>query len=198
MDLCVSKCQGLVDTGLYDSTDAGNYSGDTLQCRIVHTTAATIDPDTHCDHAALKSTLCADDPTAQPDCDTFCHLEMAECTVANGNPIYESAAQCKAVCEALDPGNLGDQMENTVGCRMYHSYNSVVDPNTHCSHTGPGGDGHCGSTGLPASGNTGNCESYCHLLETACKDDFDQSFTDQTACQKACVKIDGAGPSVGY
>ncbi|MEI9939640.1 MAG: hypothetical protein WDO69_20670 [Pseudomonadota bacterium] len=198
MDLCVSKCQGLVDTGLYDSRDTGNYLGDTLQCRIVHTTSATVDPDGHCEHATLKSSKCVDDPTAEPDCDTFCHLEMAECTEANGNPIYESVAQCKAVCQALDPGHLADQAENTVGCRMYHSYNSVVDPNTHCAHTGPGGDGHCGSTELPESGNTGNCESYCRLLEAACKDDFDGSFANQTACQKDCVQLDGAGPSVGY
>src|SRR6188768_1229083 len=41
--VCVAKCQGLVDTHLYDSTDEGNYLGDTLQCRIVHATSSTID-----------------------------------------------------------------------------------------------------------------------------------------------------------
>jgi len=196
--VCISKCLGLVDTHLYDARDTGNYLGDTLQCRIVHTTSATVDPMAHCSHAELKSSKCLDDPDAKPDCDAFCQLEMAECTEANGFPIYEDEAQCKAVCNALPRGHLGDTAENTVGCRMYHSYNSLVDPRSHCSHTGPGGDGHCGSSAPPKSGNSGNCESYCLLLEQACKADFDGSFADQTACQADCVKVDGAGPSVGY
>ena len=197
-EVCVSKCLGLVDTHLFDSTDQGNYFGDTLQCRLVHTTSSAVDPETHCPHADLKSNKCLDDATAEPDCDNFCHLELAECTVANGYPVYESEAQCNAVCNALRPGHLSDTAENTVGCRMYHSYNALLDPKGHCSHTGPGGDGHCGSTALPKTGNTGNCESYCRLLETACKTDFDGSFADLAACEADCVKIDGAGPSVGY
>jgi len=196
--VCVSKCLGLVDTHLFDSRDSGNYLGDTLQCRIVHATSATLDPAGHCGHAEIKSTKCLDDPEADANCDAFCHLEMAECTAANGYPVYESEAQCLAVCGALTLGHLGDTAENTVGCRMYHSYNSAVDPKVHCSHTGPGGDGHCGSSALPKTGNTGNCESYCSLLETACKADFDASFADQAACQKDCVQLDGAGPSLGY
>jgi len=197
-DVCVSKCQGLVDTQLYDSRDTGNYLGDTLQCRIVHATSATVDPAGHCAHADLKSNKCLADPKAEPDCDTFCQLEMAECTEANGHPIYESEAQCKAVCQALPLGLIGDTTENTIGCRMYHSYNSLLDPKGHCSHTGPGGDGHCGSSALPKSGNTGNCESYCLLLSQACSADFDASFADQAACQADCVELEGAGPSLGY
>jgi len=197
-DVCVSKCQGLVDTRLYDSRDTGNYLGDTLQCRIVHATSATVDPVGHCLHADLKSNKCLDDPADEPDCDNFCRLEMAECTEANGYPTYESLAQCKAVCNALPPGTLGDTTENTVGCRMYHSYNSLVDPEHHCSHTSPGGDGHCGSTALPKTGSTGNCESYCLLLEKACKSDFDDNFADLDACHADCATVEGAGPSLGY
>jgi len=196
--VCVSKCQGLADTHLYDSHDTGNYLGDTLQCRIVHTTSATVDAIGHCSHANIKSNKCLDDPEAEPDCDAFCRLEMAECTEANGYPVYEDEEQCKAVCNALPPGHLGDTSQNTVGCRMYHSYNSVFDPKNHCSHTSPGGDGHCGSPALPKTGHTGNCESYCLLLEKACAADFNASFADQGACQADCVKLDGAGPSEGY
>ncbi len=190
---CVAKCQGLTDTGLYDSTDQGNYLGDTLQCRIVHATSSTIDPDNHCDHADLKSTKCVDDPAGEPDCETFCHLEMAECA---DYPNYEDKAQCLAVCQALTPGHPGDIADNTVACRVYHSYNSVIDPKSHCPHTGPGGDGHCSTDHSPT--NTGNCESYCQLLETACQGDFEAKFADQAECESDCSELDGATANAGY
>ena len=193
--VCVAKCQGLTDTHLYDSTNEGNYLGDTLQCRIVHTTSSTIDPLGHCAHADLKSTKCLDDPEREPDCATFCHLEMTECA---DYPIYESEAQCLDVCQALPPGHNGDQSGNTVACRMYHSYNSIIDPKSHCPHTSPGGDGHCGSTELPKTGNSGNCESYCLLLAKACSADFDASFANQKECQADCVELEGAAPNSGY
>ncbi len=176
-DTCVSKCQGLRDTGTFD-TDL-NYTGDTLQCRLVHTSAATVDPTTHCVHAELQpqpTTPCQDmtapDPpqgpvrrrsdagSSPPDCDSFCQLEMTECT--GDQQIYQTLDQCKAVCNALPKGTVGDTSQNTVGCRKYHSYNAMLDPDTHCSHTGPGGDGHCGDMA------TGNCESYCILAQAAC------------------------------
>ena len=193
--VCVAKCEGLVDTHLYDSTDDGNYLGDTLQCRIVHATSSAIDPLGHCAHADLKSTKCLDDAAGEPDCGAFCQLEMTECV---DYPQYEDKAQCLAVCGALPPGHPGDVSLNTVACRKYHSYNSIIDAKSHCSHTGPGGDGHCGSTELPKDGNTGTCESYCQLLQTACEADFDASFADQAACQTECVKLNGAGPNTGY
>ncbi|MEI9951094.1 MAG: hypothetical protein WDO74_19475 [Pseudomonadota bacterium] len=186
--VCVNKCLGLVDTGLFDTTMTGNYYGDTLQCRLVHTSSSILRPDLHCSHAELKpAEKCLDDPSAKPDCKKFCHLEMSECA---DYPMYENDAQCQAVCEALPRGQIGNMTENTVGCRMYHSYNSMLDPKTHCAHTGPGGDGHC-FTG--DDGDTGNCESYCQLLEKACPDDFEASN-----CETDCRKLDGAEKDSGY
>jgi hypothetical protein len=193
--VCVRKCLGLADTELFDSTKSatGNYYGDTLQCRLVHTSSSMLDPATHCSHAELKPSegKCQDDLMATPDCKKFCHLERIECA---DFPMYESDAQCQAVCNALPRGHVGDQSENTVGCRMYHSYNALLDPKNHCTHTGPGGDGHC-VTGEP---DTGACESYCLLLEKACESDFAASFTDQAACQDECVKLDGSAANAGY
>jgi len=190
---CVAKCEGLVDTNLYDSTDSGNYLGDTLQCRIVHTTSSTIDAPGHCEHADIKSNKCVDSP---PVCETFCHVEMAECKEF---PMYESEEQCLDVCHALPLGPEPpepDVANNTVACRLYHSYNSVIDAKTHCKHTGPGGDGHCSTDHKPT--NTGNCESYCLLLETACGDDFHSKFKDQAACEAKCAPLEGAGLDSGY
>jgi len=190
---CIKKCGGLEDTGLYDVTMNGNYLGDTLQCRLVHTCSSMLDPKAHCSHAELKPVMkCLDDPMAIPDCEKFCHLEMVEC---DGFPMYENKNQCLAVCKALDPGHVGDQGENTVGCRMYHSYNSMLDPKTHCAHTGPGGDGHCFDG---KDHDAGNCQSYCRLLEAACKSDFDGTFADQDTCQAECEKLDGHEADTGY
>ncbi|HEY1533342.1 MAG TPA: hypothetical protein VGF76_04975 [Polyangiaceae bacterium] len=203
-DTCVSKCQGLSDPGTFD-TDL-NYTGDTLQCRLVHTSAATVDPATHCVHAQLQAQgqaippgPCTDDPKSAPDCDSFCTLEMAECQ--GPDQIYADTPQCLAVCGALPLGTIGDTSQNTVGCRKYHSYNAMLDPDTHCSHTGPGGDGHCGDMA------TGNCESYCILAEAACgatvpgvspTATFETTYLNSAGCQKACAKLPGAAHDSGY
>jgi len=201
-DECVAKCKGLTDTHGFDVNT--NYYNDTLQCRLVHTSAATVTPSEHCPHAALPANgpCLGMDPTTTPsDCDSFCMLETTECT--GDLQAYESVQQCKDVCGALTLGTADDESGNTVACRKYHSYNAILDPVTHCPHTGPGGDGHCGSTATPDTGSTGNCESYCTLLEAACKSDFDQAFPGtetaaQTACDADCAKIDGAAPNSGY
>ncbi|HET7542997.1 MAG TPA: hypothetical protein VFK05_24155 [Polyangiaceae bacterium] len=193
--VCEKKCLGLTDTGSYNATQSGNYFGDTVQCRLVHTTSSMLDPGGHCSHAGLKSTeKCVDDPKAEPDCEKFCHLELTECS-GFGFPMYDDPKQCLAVCGALDRGHIGDQAQNTVGCRMYHSYNSLLDPAMHCTHTGPGGDGHCVNSKDP---DDGNCESYCRLLEAACESDFSDNFTDQAACQAECLKLDGHEANKGY
>ncbi len=207
---CAAACEGLRDTGSFD-TDA-NYTGDTLQCRLVHTSAATVNPGEHCVHAQLQAQgqampapgPCLDDPKkVKPDCDSYCQLELTECSGAKA--VYEDSAQCHAVCEALDKGEVTDTSQNTVGCRKYHSYNALVDPDTHCPHTGPGGDGHCGSTTLPATGETGNCDSYCLLASKACTvtasptNNFSTTFPGgQADCLTQCVKLSGAGPSLPY
>ena len=206
---CEAACQGLKDTGGFD-TDA-NYTGDTLQCRLVHTSAATVNPREHCVHAQLQAQgqampapgPCVDDPKkVKPDCDSYCQLELAECTGAD--TVYEDSAQCHAVCAALDKGEVTDTSQNTVGCRKYHSYNALVDPDTHCPHTGPGGDGHCGAIDAPPA-ETGNCDSYCLLASTACTlttsptSNFTTSFPGgQADCISQCVKLSGAGPSLPY
>ena len=209
---CVAKCAGLADTGTFDSTI--NHGGDTVQCRLVHTSTSTVNPTEHCVHAQLQAQgqatppgPCLDDASVtQPDCDSYCKLETTECQGAN--QIYESVSQCKAVCQALPLGSITDIKENSIGCRKYHSYNALVDPDTHCSHTGPGGDGHCGSSAAAGtSAVTGNCESYCILLEQACgagvaglaaPATFQGNFKNQAACQKACGSLDGAGPNSHY
>jgi hypothetical protein len=188
---CEQSCSALLDVGTFDVV--ANHSGDTLQCRLVHVSSATVDPTTHCGHTDIHPTppWCIEDQTAPPDCTEFCRMNLAACS--GDNAVYESTAQCMAVCAALPPGTNGDQSQNTVGCRHYHCYNALIDI-AHCSHTGPGGDGHCGT----ADDDTGNCFSYCTLLGKACKSDFTTKFGDpdtmaaQASCQKDCNTLAGA------
>ena len=208
---CAEKCKGLADTGSFDAT--ADLAGDTLQCRLAHTSAASVNPTEHCSHAQLQAQTqtmpagpCIDDPATVPDCNSYCQLEFSECQGAA--QVYESLEQCHQVCGALPAGAITDTKENSVGCRKYHSYNALVDPVTHCPHTGPGGDGHCGSNAEPGAVTpTGNCVSYCILLAQACSkaipglaasDSFESKFKSRAACTQECDMLVGAGPNSGY
>jgi hypothetical protein len=175
-------CSTLNDTGKFDLT--ANHEGDTVQCRLEHVSNATVGPATHCPHAAIVSSeYCVAPPDQAPDCAEFCRFNSAGCP--GDLAVWESTDQCMAVCRTLPAGTNGDREENTMGCRRWHTYNSLIDPTSHCSHTGPGGDGHCG---LDAPDKTGNCVSYCTLAEAACggTKGFDTKYGTQAACQVDC------------
>jgi hypothetical protein len=148
---------------------------------VAYAALAARDPETHCAAAAFKSGTCTDPAGGEPSCQEFCTLAGVACT--GGNAAYESESQCLAVCAVLDKGKNSDQVENSVGCRKYHSYNAIAAPAQHCSHAGPTGDGHCG---------TDNCESYCRLVEQACNAEFKTAFGDAYKCATECVKLPGA------
>jgi hypothetical protein len=178
---CEKACSALKDTGDFD-VDA-NYRGDTLQCRLVHLSTATIDPKGHCSHAQLQPTSpCVEKEDTPLDCQQFCRMNQLVCT--GDFAVYESPKQCLAVCAALPQGTSGDRVGNTSACRHFHTYNSLIDPDGHCWHTSAGGDGHCG---LDAPDKTGNCVAYCILLETACSSEFSSQYGTQTACQTDCT-----------
>jgi hypothetical protein len=171
---CPKACSGLRHDANYDLSQL--TAGDSVECRIAHAVRASADPEQFCAGAAPKSTTCADPGDGEPDCDDFCTLEIAACT--GPNAVYESKAQCMAVCALLDKGTNSDTTENTVGCRKYHSYNSFAGPSSHCPHTAAIGDGHCGSS----------CDAYCPLLEKVCPTEF-QAMGN---CTQQCASIPGA------
>jgi hypothetical protein len=180
MPNCPLACAALKDTGKLDVV--ANHEGDTIQCRLVHVSSATVEPRSHCPHSALAPTeWCIEAADKPPDCAEFCRFNQAGC--AGDLAVYESTAQCMAVCAALPPGTNADREENTMGCRHWHTFNSLIDPASHCSHTAPGGDGHCG---LDSPDKTGNCAAYCMLVEKACATGFAAQYASQTACQLDC------------
>ncbi|HEX7670092.1 MAG TPA: hypothetical protein VF395_10935, partial [Polyangiaceae bacterium] len=186
IDKCPEKCRAVLPDDI-DSLDAlvKNHEGNTVQCRLVHTSNATYDSASHCPHAALvppPGTPCAE---KTPSCDEYCRVNMAAC--AGDNAVYESLDECMAVCVAFDPGKIDDIAGDTRACRIYHSYNALNIGVSHCAHTGIGGDGHCGE---------GNCPPYCKLLAAQCPKEFGTFGSDagsDAACEAACGKLPGAG-----
>jgi hypothetical protein len=175
---CQRKCAVLLDDGTFDAKK--NHDGDTLQCRLVHTGNATLDPATHCPHATLAPQAGSPCAIPTPNCDDYCRVVTGACT--KDFAVYESAAQCKRVCAALEVGKSSDAQEDTLGCRTYHAYNALDIDTSHCPHAGPGGDGHCG---------TDNCKPYCRLLAAACPSDF-ATFATEADCESACSALPGA------
>lgn len=192
---CESSCAGLTDGGAYDVETY--YTGDTLQCRFIHLSTAFSAPDPHCGHAEfVAKAQCVDDATAagEPSCEAFCRNVAGACPGEFAT--YESQAQCMATCAEWPLGTVDEREELTVGCRQYHAGAALSAPETHCRHTGPGGDGMCTETQAE-----GNCEGYCFLLEPACPEAFTEAGGSQEACLESCLADfadDGAAPNSNY
>lgn len=190
---CVTNCRGLRDD-LSLSSEA-DHEGDTIQCRLVHLSAATTEPKSHCQHARLAkpSAYCTDEalPTPHPlSCDDYCKLVTNVCS--GSNAVYENAEQCKAVCKYFPVGEPGDTTLDTLACRKYHVNNAIAAPAAHCAHASPGGDGHCGDA------TVGNCTSYCSLLNQLCQLDFAAAFTDEQACIEDCSGLSDSASDSFY
>jgi hypothetical protein len=200
---CLHACSALLDRKAWDLEE--DHDGDTLQCRLVHLENASIQPNQHCPHSQIiaPTAFCnwtidegkvdPDRPTA-PDCKDYCRVVGVACS--GDNAVYESDEQCLAVCEEFQgegvpgSGEFTDRIENTIGCRIYHAYNSLCAPAQHCSHAAISGDGHCGEL------EGGNCASYCHLAQRVCETEYEDEFSDEGDCLETCSMLDGqAGDS---
>lgn len=191
--MCLDKCRALRDDPVFDVN--GYYDTDTVECRIIHFANVPALGEMHCGHGEFQSSLHCSPPEKdaegniiEPSCPDMCRVAMVACQ--DDNKVYDDTATCIATCERLPKGTNVDQHENTVGCRHYHSYNSITNPVTHCSHAGPLGAGHCGEIVEGA----GNCESYCILAEAGCADGFNAAFPGGSdECREQCAAIPGAG-----
>jgi hypothetical protein len=193
---CLQACSGLPEQNSFNVVT--DHGGDTIECRLVHVSSATVDPKTHCPHAPIRPSQpwCAGAPKDPPTCEQYCKIVTAACPGDLAQ--YDSEDQCVAACAALDPGTNADEAGNSVGCRRYHAFNSTLAPTTHCYHAGPSGDGHCGDHGTVEDGHTGNCESYCTLLAAACPSEFQTSMGSADACMAKCVQLPEAEPDSLY
>jgi hypothetical protein len=136
---CVDRCRGLSPEKRTDSRATlygvdRHHDGDSLQCRVMHASSASVSPATHCWHAALvplplelegggepAPNPCADPEDTLPTCDVYCRLVQVSCEDEFSE--YESEAQCLAACDAL-PAEADD--DNTVSCRRTHAYKALT------------------------------------------------------------------------
>lgn len=110
-------------------------------------------------------------------CDEYCQIVEATCT--DDQDQWFSSTLCLLHCELLPQGERGDQVGNTVGCRLFNAERAQVNGEfaIHCPRAGPGGDGVCGS----------NCESYCTVMQQACAAEFTEDHNGIVDCIDDCT-----------
>ena len=173
---CLEHCQGLRDDPQFDADKSYMGGVDTLQCRLAHLSAAAVDGDTHCPHAQIEPEFGTPCKPNVPSCDDYCGMLMSTCKTPDVLQ-YESVNDCMKTCKGFEPSEAPDVDQDTLACRRYHTYNSLRNPPGHCTHTGPGGDGHCGKL----------CPAYCKLVKAACETEFAAAFVGGvTDCESAC------------
>lgn len=181
---CEASCGTIPDEGGFDVE--GSYAKNDLQCRLIHLGAVNHVESTeiHCEHGRyIPKDKCLPAEDAVPSCDEYCDIALGNCR--GSDAVYSDRSECMAVCAVLPLGEESDKTQNTVGCRAYHGRTAGLSPAAHCDHASPTGDGHCGTYG-PDDSFTGNCESYCMLLEAGCQTDFDGLFTSIEECAVSC------------
>ena len=164
---CMNTCMGFSFDG-----EEGDVSGDTVQCRIYHAEVAEqVDPFFHCNHAGADGGgVCVDDPA--PLCETYCGLMLENC-----QGTYEDADACLAECAHIpDDGAIGDQMGDTVQCRLLYATQAGAMPEDAdaCLNAGPLGNGVCG---LPTGqiDRMGRPAINTALISSENKDAYNQS-----------------------
>lgn len=183
-ETCVTECEKLLVDDR-NAKQAFSSGSDTLQCRMAHVGAASVDPEaamTHCQHSAFQPK--ANNLCFTPNCEDYCKLVNKVCT--GDMQQYDNTDDCIAACKggmALNPTMPQGAVESdfdSVVCRRYHLYNYIRTGGTHCEHGGPVGDGHCGRI----------CPNYCTLVKAACTGNgYDEAFKSTDECLTDCAGL---------
>lgn len=150
--ICGLGCGGYAGVGGFAATGKEfapyDTTGDTVQCRTYHALAAHLLGYPHCAHATpLGGLQCG---TASTAITNFCANTNLICdlflTSQGGQSLwpYSSISQCVSDAANYSNTDLGVQWGwvnatggDSIGCRAYHGgVPSLVDPVTHCPHTG--------------------------------------------------------------
>jgi hypothetical protein len=191
---CVRQCGALKREPRAFSASGLFVKGDSLQCRLFYASEATIDP-ANCQNALIAppnaQALCTADSMGPPNCEDYCRITAVACT--GSNALYESDAQCLAACEALPLGTNADSNglikvntpHNTIGCRKFHVYGALANPDSHCHHSSPTSDGYCGDE------DDAICESHCMIAKKACGVLYTAKFPNDADCEADCKTLEG-------
>ena len=213
---CVTACGGLRSTVDYDVNAIG---GNTLQCRLVHLTNATVEPNGgHCGHAQLiaPTDVCVDgssdgneygmggangEPDSTPSTSSGPHdIKIADptcdeyCRVemlacTGDNAQYENKDECIGVCNTIEE-------KGEFGAA---SENTVGCRIYHANNALCGPVAHCPHSGPGGEGVCGaaagdKCDSYCTLAEKACGESFAVKYQKKGDCQADCATLPDAVP----
>jgi hypothetical protein len=138
--------------------------------------------------SAASTSASSGGATVKLTCDDYCAQVQKNCTgdVAQyGGPA--PLESCKATCASWAPGALTDTMNNTLGCRIYHSGTPAMTAAAmHCGHAGLiGGD-------LDPAAGAAQCgdgvEAFCKLAVSTCKG-ADVVWADEAACKADAAKF---------
>ncbi len=166
---CLAACATFPATG-----QDGDADGDTLQCRLFHSTAVADDA-SHCAHASSQGGgVCG------TNCEVYCRNMTTNC----GDGFGTDVPTCLATCSAYpSDGAINAADGNTVQCRTFHAEAAAGDT-SHCAHAGITGGGACGADA---------CDAYCDQVMANCRDST-QLYPDRAACMATCgnMPADGA------
>ncbi len=170
---CFTACADYVSNGIDDET-----SGDTVQCRIYHLTAARDgDPITHCPHTAPDGGGVCIGPSP---CGSYCGQMQEICLDFNIFPEEGFRDACVSACLAYpNTGIAGDTSGDTFQCRQRAALAARNDPSTFCPQAAPDGGGVC------VAGRS-LCDTYCDLASANCTGD-NTIYTSLASCQSACA-----------
>lgn len=182
------------DDGMADDTSGGSVgeSGSTTDAMTTTmttapTTAETLSTTT--DPATTDATT-TDPATTDPDtgdsstgepadlsCESYCSIYAASCV---DHSEYSNDQDCLDNCAQWPIGEAADTGVDSLGCRIYHAtVAGSTDPEEHCPHAGPSGDGMCVAADAP------DCATYCMRYFENCTGDLN-AFMDETECNAEC------------
>jgi hypothetical protein len=112
------------------------------------------------------------DPDAAPpsaSCVDYCESIMASCTGDLAQ--YKFMPNCLASCALYPAGEEGADSGDSLACRLTHAALAEGEPDPHCRHAGPSGEGVCGEP----------CDAYCDLMMAVC-----DLYADDGECMEVC------------
>jgi hypothetical protein len=127
------------------------------------------------DSATLASGVTSDDAGDPNTCAAYCANIQVACTGVNAE--YINTFVCLAMCQQFEPGVPGDETQNSLACRIWHTTAAKSDPALHCRHAGPLGGGVCG---------TDPCSEFCDLTQALCSTQPSPPYSSESACETAC------------
>jgi hypothetical protein len=131
---------------------------------------------------------------ADLSCDSYCSIYATACA---DFAEYANDADCLANCAQWPVGVQDETEGDSLGCRLYHvTVASQTEPDMHCPHSGPSGDGICVEDLAP------DCDTYCADFEANCIGDL-YTYEDTADCLEQCsawypgTAKDTAGHTIG-